>query len=77
MSSETSTNQSGIKIHSTEDRKDVNVNPKSSTFPYIKGTIFHVMKYCISLNILYIIFNLYTKKIRRIYVDQYNIVIVH
>ena len=29
MSSETSTNQSGIKIHYTEDRKDNNVNPKA------------------------------------------------
>ena len=34
MSSETSANQSGIKIHSTEDRKDVNVNHKNSTFQY-------------------------------------------
>ena len=35
MNSETSSNQSGIKIHSTEDRKDKNVNPKNSTFQYI------------------------------------------
>ena len=32
MNSETSTNQSDIKIHSTEDRKDNDVNPKSTTF---------------------------------------------
>ena len=32
MNSETSINQSLIKIHSTEDRKDNNVNPKNSTF---------------------------------------------
>ena len=30
MSSETSTNQTGIKIHSTKDRKDNGVNPKST-----------------------------------------------
>ena len=32
MKSETSTNQSGIKTHPTEDRKDISVNPKCSTF---------------------------------------------
>ena len=32
MNSETSTNQSDIKIHSTEDRKDNGVNPKTTTF---------------------------------------------
>ena len=34
MNSETSINKSDIKVHSTEDRKDVNVNPKNSTFQY-------------------------------------------
>ena len=35
MNSETSTNQSDIKIHSTEDRKDNGVNPKTTTFQYL------------------------------------------
>ena len=30
MNSETSTNQSDIKVHSTKDRKDNGVNPKST-----------------------------------------------
>ena len=32
MNCETSINQSDIKVHSTEDRKDNGVNPKSFTF---------------------------------------------
>ena len=32
MNSETSTNKSDIKIHSTEDRKGINVNPQNSAF---------------------------------------------
>ena len=32
MNSENSTNQSCIKVHSTEGRKDIRVNPKSTTF---------------------------------------------
>ena len=34
MNSETSTNQAGIKIHSTEDRKNNGVNPQTTTFQY-------------------------------------------